>query len=180
MADNLEEITCPACGCIMKKIFMPTAGVNLDVCVDGCGGIYFDNREFNKFDEAHEDIEPLEKVFENKTFKEVDETETRYCPVCGSAMMKNYASAKHDVQVDECYSCGGKFLDHNELEKIRSQYKNEQERAKDVIKELYSNVGMELELMQNKHNNLNNKFSLLGIFSSKSPSMLTKLIRLKH
>ena len=50
MADNLELIECPACGKKMHKIYMPSAGVNLDVCVDGCGCIYFDNREFNKFD----------------------------------------------------------------------------------------------------------------------------------
>ena len=46
MADNLEEIYCPACGKKMEKIFMSAQGVNLDVCTQGCGGIFFDNREF--------------------------------------------------------------------------------------------------------------------------------------
>ena len=59
MADNLEEIYCPACGKKMHKIFMDAQGVNLDVCLDGCGGIFFDNREFKKFDENAEDITPL-------------------------------------------------------------------------------------------------------------------------
>ena len=30
MADNLEEIYCPACGEKMVKVFMPAQGVNLE------------------------------------------------------------------------------------------------------------------------------------------------------
>ena len=145
MADNKDTIiNCPACGKPMKKIFMPKQGVNLDVCVDGCGGIYFDNREFSKFDEPHEDISPLNEVLKDKEFAKVDENLTRVCPVCGSDMVKNFASAKQEVQVDECYHCGGKFLDYGELEKIRSQYDTEVSRADDVIKKLYSDVGVDL------------------------------------
>ena len=144
MEDNLETINCPACGCEMEKIYMPAQGVHLDVCTNGCGGIYFDNREFKKFDEPCEDITPLIKVLEGKEFKKVDEEQVRNCPVCGNRMMKNFASIKHEVQVDECYTCGGKFLDYGELEKIRSQYNTESERASDVVKQLYKEVGSEL------------------------------------
>lgn len=144
MADNLEVIKCPACGCEMEKIFMPEQNVNLDVCTKGCGGIYFDNREFQKFDEKHEDISPLEKALEGKDFIKVDDDQIRNCPVCGSRMMKNFTSINHDIQVDECYNCGGKFLDNGELEKIRAQYNTEGERTKDILKNLYSEVGPEI------------------------------------
>ncbi|MBQ9244964.1 zf-TFIIB domain-containing protein [bacterium] len=145
MADNKDVIiNCPACGKPMKKIFMPEQGVNLDVCVDGCGGIYFDNREFSKFDEPHEDITPLIKLLKDKEFQKVDESQTRVCPVCGSDMVKNYSSSQQEIQVDECYHCGGKFLDFGELEKIREQYKTEGERSADVVKKLYKDVGKEL------------------------------------
>ncbi len=120
MADNNEIINCPACGCEMEKIFMPSLGINLDVCTKGCGGIYFDNRELKAFDELHEDIAPLEELFKNKKFKHIDETETKICPVCGTAMVKNYTSPNKVIQIDECYNCGGKFLDYSELQKIRS------------------------------------------------------------
>ncbi len=146
MADNDSMIIkCPACGCEMEKVYMPDANVFLDVCVNGCGGIYFDNREFDKFDEPHEDITPLKKVLDNKQFKSVDTTAERICPVCGNIMVKNYASSRHQVQVDECYHCGGKFLDHGELNFIRSQYTTSKERTEDVIKELKAAVGMDLE-----------------------------------
>ena len=169
MADNLEIIECPACGKKMKKVYMPDAGINLDVCVNGCGGIYFDNREFKKFDEQHEDIEPLVKAFEGKQYLTIDTAETRICPVCSMKMVKNYASAKHEVQVDECYGCGGKFLDHCELDKIRAQYATEEERAADVVKELYSKVGAELRLAQLEHEK-----------RMKNPSFLTRMIKMKY
>lgn len=169
MADNKEIITCPACGKEMVKVYMPEQGVNLDVCINGCGGIYFDNREFQCFDEKHEDISPLAAIFENKNFIKTDENLKRYCPVCGSPMVKNFASAKHEIQVDECYACGGKFLDYMELDKIRAQYDTEEERAYDVIKNLYDNVGAELQLQKAKYDKLKIE-----------SSMLTKFIRMKY
>ncbi len=163
MADNDKKIiVCPACGCEMEKVFIPEAGVNLDVCVNGCGGIYFDNTEFKKFDEPHEDISPLKKILENKTFKEVDTKLTRYCPVCGSAMMKNYSGVSQEVEVDECYCCGGKFLDHGELEKIRSLNSAENALFGDMVKTLYDNVGLELEKEKNRQNNFSNRFNTIA------------------
>lgn len=161
MADNLNDIYCPACGKQMKKIYMPEQGINLDVCTNGCGGIYFDNREFSKFDEQHEDIEPLVKVLENRNFAPVDQSKTRVCPVCGMNMVKNFASAKHEVEVDECYGCGGKFLDNAELTKIREQYFTEEERAADVIAELYRGAGVELREFQSLYKKRMKKPSLL-------------------
>ncbi len=165
MADNKEIIKCPACGETMTKVFMPSQGVNLDVCVNGCGGIYFDNREFSKFDEPHENIEPLIEILKNKEFKKVDETQTRKCPVCHSVMVKNFASAKKEVQVDDCYSCGGKFLDYNELNKIRNQYPTEEARISDILKMMYSDLGIEgltpYKLTENKNNH--RKGGLIGL-----------------
>ncbi len=145
MADNVDTtINCPACGKPMKKIYMPEQGVNLDVCVDGCGGIYFDNREFSKFDEPHEDITPLTEILKGKEFEKVDEGITRVCPVCGADMVKNYSGANKETVVDECYHCGGKFLDYKELDKIRSEYNTEAERSSEAINLLYREVGSKL------------------------------------
>ena len=169
MADNLELIECPACGKKMHKIYMPSAGVNLDVCVDGCGGIYFDNREFNKFDEQHEDIEPLVKAFEGKNYQETNSDSVRICPACGMKMVKNFASAKQEVQVDDCYNCGGKFLDHSELDKIRAQYSTEEDRVSDVLHSLYSSVGVELNALNARHAE-----------TKLNPSFLTRMIKMKY
>ena len=42
----------------------------------------------------------------------------RVCPNCGTKMVKNHSSINADIEVDECYACGGKFLDNGELLKI--------------------------------------------------------------
>jgi Zn-finger nucleic acid-binding protein len=59
-------------------------------------------------------------------------------------MVKNSSSVHHTIEVDECYCCGGKFLDNNELIKIREEYDIEQERSEDVVQYLYQQVGQEL------------------------------------
>ncbi len=128
----------------MKKIFIPDAGVNVDICVDGCGGIYFDNREFTKFDENSENIDEILNELEGKTFTPVDGSAVRICPVCGAKMVKNFSSARGEIMVDECYSCGGKFLDNGELQKIRDEFETEADRAKATMDELYKTVGVKL------------------------------------
>lgn len=134
MADNKNIIKCPACGTEMTKVFMTEQNFNLDICVNGCGGIYFDNREFKHFDEQHENIDEIVEALKDKTFIEVDQNKTRVCPVCGGNMVRNYSSVKRQIAVDECYFCGGKFLDNGELIKIREEYATEAERSADLAK----------------------------------------------
>ncbi len=147
MADTKEIINCPACGKPMVKIPIPAENKNLDLCLNGCGGIFFDNREFKKFDEKAESIDEILNAIQGKTFIKVDESQTRICPVCGMKMVKNFASSLHQIQIDECYGCGGKFLDNGELQKIRAQFETEQDRAEAAIKELYNAVGGKLDAL---------------------------------
>ena len=64
MADTKEIINCPACGKPMVKIPVPAENINIDICLDGCGGIFFDNREFKKFDEQAENIDEIIKAIQ--------------------------------------------------------------------------------------------------------------------
>ncbi|MBO7671995.1 zf-TFIIB domain-containing protein [bacterium] len=145
MADTLDTINCPACGEEMVKVYIPREGINIDVCLNGCGGIYFDNREFKRFDECHENIDEILNALKGKDFKRVDMDSVRLCPVCGARMVKNYSSIKKEIQVDDCYMCGGKFLDHGELERIRKEYNTDAERGEATIKFLYDVAGSELQ-----------------------------------
>ena len=128
MRDTKETLICPACGKEMHKIFIESVGFNLDICLDGCGGILFDNREFEHFDEEDENIDEILQVIEGKEFVEQDQSQVRVCPICAAPMIKNYITGDIDVEIDECYTCGAKFLDNNELQQIRSQYKNDSQR----------------------------------------------------
>ncbi|MBP7211830.1 zf-TFIIB domain-containing protein [bacterium] len=145
MADTFRELKCPACQKVMKKIFIPKEGINVDVCVDGCGGMFFDNRELKDFDEANENIDEILNAIKGKTFTPVDTNNKRVCPACGANMVKNFSSAKHQITIDECYSCGGKFLDANELVEFRSEYDTEEARSQDMLNQVQNTVGIEIE-----------------------------------
>jgi Zn-finger nucleic acid-binding protein len=134
MADTTNIIKCPACGKVMEKIYIPDAGVNIDICLDGCGGIFFDNRELEKFDGKNENIDKLIKSIDGKEFIPVNDNELRLCPVCGAAMLK-MGAAEGTVQIDVCQACGGKFLDNGELQKIR-KYRNDNQKFDGIIGDL--------------------------------------------
>lgn len=59
---------------------------------------------------------------------------------------KNNVSAKQEILIDECYSCGGKFFDKDELEQMRAQYHSDEERIADVKKLAQDSHSMQLIL----------------------------------
>lgn len=123
MSDNFQTIRCPACGNKMKKVFIPSAGVNVDICVDGCGGIYFDRKEIQHFQNGNDkSYNEIKKELSGKIFTPVNQNETRVCPVCAAKMVKTKIQGLN-VEIDTCYSCGGIFLDNGELELIRESMK---------------------------------------------------------
>ena len=135
MADTKFQIKCPACGNMMQKIFIPSEGFHVDICTHGCGGIFFDNRELNEFDEKCDDITEIAEALKYMGYIKTDDSALRVCPACGTNMVKN--GAEGDVVIDVCNVCGGKFLDNGELEKIRAAQK-ENLKIENVIDTLIS------------------------------------------
>ncbi len=119
MADTEEIIKCPACGSEMTKIFIADKGINIDVCSNGCGGIFFDNKEIQEFSGENDNISEIKQALAGKNFMPVDENQTRICPACGTPMTKTRALG---IQIDTCYKCGGLFLDNGEFELVRSKF----------------------------------------------------------
>jgi len=102
-------------------------GVSVDVCKDGCKGIWFDWGELKDLDESHEGVgRVLEEAL--KSPRQNTGRGPLNCPKCGIKMREHkYKNAK-EVSVDECYACGGFFLDSGELKQIRGNYMSEDER----------------------------------------------------
>lgn len=150
MTDTLETVKCPACGKEMEKIYIKDAGVNIDICTQGCGGIFFDNREFDKFNEEHENIDDILAKVSDKTFEKVDTEKSRTCPCCGAPMVRNTTKIGGNVVIDDCYTCGGKFLDNQELIKIREEFPTDNERSEAALKNLFQVAGPELAEMEEK------------------------------
>lgn len=169
MKDTKETLTCPACGASMVKIKMEPENVYLDVCSKGCGGVFFDNREIDKFDEVKEDISEILDEYKGKEFTQplLNDNMPRICPVCGGNFIKHFVSIKKEIQIDDCYSCGGKFLDYCELEKMRSQYNSTEERVKDVVDYIYKTGEAEFkQVNEDYEKGVANRSALAKIFRS--------------
>jgi Zn-finger nucleic acid-binding protein len=101
---------------------MQVGNLVVDVCQDGCGGIWFDAFELQRVDEQEEEAgERLLNVRRDERIA-VDPTRKRECPRCdGIKLHRHFFSAKRRIEVDECPNCGGYWLDAGELAQIRSE-----------------------------------------------------------
>lgn len=123
MPDSYQTLRCPACGNVMKKIFIPALGINIDICTEGCGGLYFDCKELQMFQKGSDaGMEEINEALAGRTYTPVAEDQVRVCPSCATKMVKTFIKGLN-VQVDTCYNCGGVFLDYGELDSIRSGVK---------------------------------------------------------
>jgi Zn-finger nucleic acid-binding protein len=140
---------CPACDSAMEEVIVEDIAV--DVCKQGCGGLWFDQFELQKVDEPHESSgENLLQIGMDRKAT-TDHSKRRMCPKCSDmVMMRHFVSVKREVEVDECPNCAGFWLDYGELGRIRSQYPSEEERQKaasDYFDEIF---GVELKRMQDE------------------------------
>jgi Zn-finger nucleic acid-binding protein len=103
-------------------------GVNVDVCKNGCKGVWFDWMELSKLDEKNEGLgEALKEALTYERINDENRGQIK-CPKCNILMhIHAYESAK-EINVDECYQCGGFFLDSGELKAIRDAFMSEKER----------------------------------------------------
>jgi len=118
---------CPACANALSV--KSVANIQLDVCDNGCGGIWFDQFEFKKFDEKNEP--DAESILHLNVLKQAPPSNQLDCPKCQSQkMMRHFSSVKKRVSVDECPKCAGVWLDAGELTQIRGEFGTEDERKK--------------------------------------------------
>jgi len=71
MADTLKTITCLVCNNEMEKLYIKGTNFNIDICLNGCGGMFFDNRELEKFNKLEENKDKILQVIFEENLKEV-------------------------------------------------------------------------------------------------------------
>ena len=122
---------CPACSNTLSEI--QAGGITVDVCRDGCGGIWFDRAELQRLDDKAEAAGESLLHVNRRAGVPIDAKAPRTCPRCaGVVMMRHCYSRRREVEIDECGGCGGIWLDDGELAVIRGQYRTEAERRKDA------------------------------------------------
>jgi Zn-finger nucleic acid-binding protein len=111
---------CPAC--FNELSLLQVGRLQVDVCQDGCGGIWFDAFELQRVDEEQEAADgPLLQLRRDPAVA-VDFSRKRECPRCaGVKLQRHFFSAKRRVEVDECPNCAGCWLDAGELAQIRAE-----------------------------------------------------------
>jgi hypothetical protein len=119
---------CPACGHALVPLEID--GLTIDVCQDGCAGMWFDRNELRSFDDPAAAAGQLLIERAGRPRVPVDLSRRRRCPTCpDSVLMRHFFSAKRAVTVDECPTCAGIWLDAGELERIRMEYASSGARA---------------------------------------------------
>lgn len=121
-------MNCPTCSSLLSEVTIDN--IQLDVCTEGCGGIWFDRFELQKMDEPHEYTdENLIELLSTTNISKSTESQRRNCPKCSDmVMMQHFYSVKRQVEVDHCPKCAGYWLDEGELFKIRNEYPTAAER----------------------------------------------------
>lgn len=109
---------CPVC----NNELHPFSAVDfkVDICRDGCGGIWFDRDEFER---CNESIEPFpDELLHVKKTRDVvvDRSKLRSCPQCPATVMTRVTlDPELRLEIDHCLTCGGHWLDIGELGLIR-------------------------------------------------------------
>ncbi|MCD6595271.1 zf-TFIIB domain-containing protein [bacterium] len=137
---------CPACGNELTPLKI--GQITVDVCKNGCGGVWFDKAELLQFDEPDEKAGEILVSIQRNTDVAVNTDAKHKCPRCGNiVMMRHYFTIKREVAIDECPKCGGIWLDAGELDAIRKEYISEKSRDEDAQKFIESNFGKKLDEM---------------------------------
>jgi Zn-finger nucleic acid-binding protein len=131
-------MTCPACGRTLHEV--ESGGVKVDVCTDGCAGLWFDAAELKHFDEPHEGAGEALLDFVPRSDSKIDPTQRRRCPNCpDSVMMQHFTSVRRSVVLDECPTCAAIWLDPGELRTIRIEFPTEAAR-REAAREYFRDV----------------------------------------
>ncbi len=120
---------CPACSnSLSPEQFGETT---LDICKDGCGGIWFDHRELQAVDEKAEFTGNRMLSLPKRPDLAIDREATRCCPKCeGEELIRLWFDTQRQIELDQCLKCWGLWADTGELTGIRSQYETTEERQK--------------------------------------------------
>lgn len=110
---------CPACG---NELLPETLNnTTYHVCDGACGGVWFERLELEKCDDTSTYLgDPL--TIPKGDCPSLNQSKRYTCPSCENIIMKRrYLDAIEDVMTDECPSCGGFWLNGDDLEEMHSQ-----------------------------------------------------------
>ena len=129
---------CPRTNTPLESILVD----GITVYTSSLGGVFFDNSQIFKFSSPElKHGQVLLKYLSNYAEGEGEVAMRVNCPKCPSiVMMRRYFSPLKAVEIDECPSCAGIWLDSGELSKIHENHLTPKER-KLLAHEMATNHG---------------------------------------
>src|SRR5262245_16282103 len=116
-------MNCPVCG--KKMVDQDFGNVNVRVCVDGCKGLWFEWLQLRKLDHKNEGFgEALQAALQYPRVNDADRPRLK-CPICHIPMYCHQFPTDKEINIDECYGCGGIYLDSGEFKEIRDHSMSE-------------------------------------------------------
>jgi uncharacterized protein len=140
-------VKCPACDRQLSRI--KTGPVLLDICQNGCGGIWFDAAELAQLNHSvPTGKKPLAEIIRDPTVT-VDAERIRKCVRCrGVKLERKLFSLGTGVILDRCPKCAGTWLDHGELETIREETHPTPKAVRVLNKNAVRRVPIHFEVLQ--------------------------------
>jgi Zn-finger nucleic acid-binding protein len=110
---------CPACKSTLHE--SNAGGLAVDICDQGCGGIWFDSSELNRVNASG--AATLNAIPQDPLSPE-KHREARLCPRCPSQVLeRKWFSELKQVEIDQCAQCGGTWLDSGEFTTVHQESK---------------------------------------------------------
>lgn len=108
--------TCPACETPMSTVRV--AGVAVDGC-DACGGVWLDAGEVQRLGNWPAALDAVGRRFKPNTPSL--SLGKIVCPACSGALEPHELQSLPGIELDQCASCGGLWLDAGEAQQIAAR-----------------------------------------------------------
>jgi len=110
---------CPACGNeLLPEMINNTT---FHICDGGCGGVWFERQELENWNE-NPTYNEIHLNIKKEDCPSLNQSRRYTCPSCENIIMRRrYLDTIEDVMTDECSSCGGFWLNGDDLEEMHSQ-----------------------------------------------------------
>jgi len=121
---------------------MECQGIGLDVCQQGCGGVWFDADELTHVNDQQRKAGGSLQISRDEKIQ-VDDSLPRHCPVCPRTKLeRRLFSLGTGVEMDCCPKCLGIWLDYAELESIQEETNPKPPTVRHVVKRQAGSIGV--------------------------------------